>query len=322
MAAPDLEAVAQPQEKRAAREVAQRVFAEEFNGSKLEYKETGDRAPSFVVTPLGARVNRLFVTGVLTSNKPVGASGEMWHAEITDPTGVFHVFAGQYQPEAARALAELKPPCVVAVVGKSRIYSPKPELTYVSIRPESIRVVDAGERDAWIAETARFTLERLDCMRQATGLTPPRTADAVQALGYREDLADGAVRALAHYGTPEVQKWAGVLRDALEFLTPTGHERRQKVDAGFTVAASVQPGGAPVAVAQPAPVDEGASEVEEKVLALVEKHDDGKGAHWKDVVAEAAKAKIAEDQVEEALNGLMDKGLVYEPVLGRLKKAD
>lgn len=321
MAAPDLEAVAQPQEKRASREVAQRVFAEEYNRSTLEHKETGDRAPSFVITPLGARVNRLFLTGVLTSNRPIGAAGEMWHAEITDPTGVFHVFAGQYQPEAARALAELKPPCVVAVVGKSRLYSPEAGVVYASVRPESIRVVNATERDAWIAETARFTLERVDCMRQATALTPP-TPEGIAALGYREDLADGATRALAHYGTPDVQKWSGALRDALEFLTPTGAERRQKVDAGFTVATAVQPGGAAPAPAQPVPTDEGASEIEEKVLALVEKHDDGKGAHWKDVVAEAAKAKIGEDQVEEALNGLMDKGLVYEPVLGRLKKAD
>ncbi|HLE97895.1 MAG TPA: hypothetical protein VI997_11035, partial [Candidatus Thermoplasmatota archaeon] len=213
---------------RVAREVAQRLFAAEFNASKLEVRETGERAPAYLVSPLGARVNRLLVVGVLTSNETVGQTGEMWRAQVTDPTGVFSVFAGQYQPEAARALSELKPPVIVAVVGKSRVYSPEPGVIYTSIRPESITIVDVADRDQWIAETARFTLERIDCVREATVLTPPTVA-ALKDLGYREDLADGAVRALAHYGPADVPKWAATLRDAVEFLTPSGETRRKQV---------------------------------------------------------------------------------------------
>ena len=29
---------------------------------------------------------------------------------------------------------------------------------------------------------------------------------------------------------------------------------------------------------------------------------------------------MAREELEEAINGLLDKGLVYEPVLGRMKK--
>ena len=43
------------------REVAWRLFAGEYNESNFEVGGGGDRAPTYVVTPLGARVNRLFV---------------------------------------------------------------------------------------------------------------------------------------------------------------------------------------------------------------------------------------------------------------------
>ena len=38
------------------REVAWRVFAGEYNVSSLENTSSGDRMPSYVVTPLGAKI--------------------------------------------------------------------------------------------------------------------------------------------------------------------------------------------------------------------------------------------------------------------------
>jgi len=54
------------------REVAYRLFAAEFNDCSLSYAESDDeRAPNFVVTPTGLRVNRLFSVGVLTETEAV-----------------------------------------------------------------------------------------------------------------------------------------------------------------------------------------------------------------------------------------------------------
>ncbi|MGQ0535851.1 MAG: hypothetical protein ACT4PT_07245, partial [Methanobacteriota archaeon] len=106
------------------RETAWRVFSAEYNDATLEVSDEGERAPTYLVTPLGAKVNRLFFVGVLTANERIGESGDMWRAQVTDPTGVFHLYAGQYQPEAASVLADLTPPAIVAVSGKSRIYKP------------------------------------------------------------------------------------------------------------------------------------------------------------------------------------------------------
>src|SRR5438309_10816582 len=84
----------------------------------------GDRAPSYIVTPLGAKVNRVFVVGVITDVENVGSDIQpMWRARVSDPTGTFHIYAGQYQPAAAVTLSKLKPPIFGAIVGQGRIHS-------------------------------------------------------------------------------------------------------------------------------------------------------------------------------------------------------
>ncbi|MBM4237797.1 MAG: hypothetical protein FJ151_04860, partial [Euryarchaeota archaeon] len=126
-----------------SREVAWRVFAAEYNSSNLEVKGQEERAPSYVITPLGAMVNRLFVVGVVTDMENTGTDEEpLWRGRVTDPTGTFYVSAGQYQPEAAMAMSRIQPPAFLAVVGKSRTYSPEEGTLYVSVRPERLTVVD------------------------------------------------------------------------------------------------------------------------------------------------------------------------------------
>src|SRR5437870_13906706 len=109
------------------REVAWRLFASEYNDANLETEGTGERPPSYVVTPLGAKVNRVFVVGVITDVENVGTDGQpMWRARGSGPTGDFQAYAGQQQLEAAASPSKLKPPGIGASVGKSRIRPPQP----------------------------------------------------------------------------------------------------------------------------------------------------------------------------------------------------
>ena len=48
------------------RETAWRVFANELNTSTLEIKATEEKMPSYLVSPLGAKINRVLVAGTLT----------------------------------------------------------------------------------------------------------------------------------------------------------------------------------------------------------------------------------------------------------------
>ena len=145
-----------------SREVARRVFADEFNDAAFTFKESDDdRAPVYGLLPTGGKANRVFFVGTLTEKDDVGEDNEYWRGRIVDPTGTFFVYAGQYQPEAASALRELEPPAYVAVVGKPRTYETDDGSVNVSVRPESIQVVDAATRDRWVVETAERTLDRI-----------------------------------------------------------------------------------------------------------------------------------------------------------------
>ncbi|ADQ68423.1 hypothetical protein C499_01315 [Halogeometricum borinquense DSM 11551] len=145
------------------REVARRVFAEEFNDASYTFKESEDeRAPVYLLLPTGEKANRIFLVGTLTEKDDVGEDNEYWRGRIVDPTGTFFVYAGQYQPEAASMLRDLEPPAYVAVVGKPRTYETDDGNVNVSVRPESISVVDAATRDRWVVETAERTLERIE----------------------------------------------------------------------------------------------------------------------------------------------------------------
>ncbi|MFC6905602.1 DNA-binding protein [Halalkalicoccus tibetensis] len=145
------------------RELAQRVFASEFNDAGYTFKESDDeRAPLYALLPTGARANRVFIVGTLTEKSDVGEDSEYWQGRIVDPTGTFFVYAGQYQPEAANFLREAEPPAYVSIVGKPRTYETDEGDVNVSVRPESITEVDVGTRDRWVVETAERTIERIE----------------------------------------------------------------------------------------------------------------------------------------------------------------
>jgi RPA family protein len=145
------------------RKIARRVFAQEFNDASYTFKESDDdRAPVYVLLPTGARANRVFVVGTLTETEDVGEDSEYWQGRVVDPNGdPFFTYAGQYQPDAASMLRELDTPEYVAVVGKPRTYETDEGDVNVSIRPESISIVDEPTRDRWVVETAERTLDRI-----------------------------------------------------------------------------------------------------------------------------------------------------------------
>ncbi|KYH25381.1 hypothetical protein HAPAU_20510 [Halalkalicoccus paucihalophilus] len=151
------------------REIAHRLFATEFDAASLEYADSDEeRAPKYVITPTGARVNRLFVVGVLTEVERV--NDDVVRARVVDPTGAFVVYAGQYQPDALAFLERAEPPTFVAVTGKANTFQPEDsERVYTSVRPESIAEVDAETRDRWTVQAAAHTLGRIGEFAGALG---------------------------------------------------------------------------------------------------------------------------------------------------------
>lgn len=169
------------------RETAWRIFAGEFNDSNVEIKGEGEMAPSYVVTPLGAKVNRLFIVGVLTDVENISEGGDLVRSHISDPTGVFTLYSGQYQPGVTEALSNIDVPAFVAVIGKSRTYSPEEGTLYVSVRPEKIMEVNAEVRDRWILETCKSTKDRIEAVLEAMKMENSNTQD-LRKLGYIQGI--------------------------------------------------------------------------------------------------------------------------------------
>ncbi|AFD00604.1 Uncharacterized protein conserved in archaea [Methanocella conradii HZ254] len=277
------------------REVARRVFAREFNDSNLQQGESAERSANFIVTPSGVICNRVFVVGVLTEVESIGTGGQAMHrARVADPTGVFTVYAGEYQPSAALFLSSAKTPAYVAVVGKARVFNPERDTFYTSIRPEEINVVDEYVRNRWIYNTALFTLEAIKNMERAveSGL---RGAELERYMRPFTCDAAGIARALDHYPA---------IRDRMHAY------RKMVVDALSAI----------VDVAPPQKADASCDGMAMAAIeGLIKRLDRGGGVRYEALLEASFKLGYDEAMVEKTLNALMDAGRCYEPRIGILK---
>jgi len=146
------------------REPARRVFAAELRECRYQFKDGEDeKSPTFVLLPTGERSNRIFIVGTLTEKNRQGEQNVFYRGRVIDPTGTFFIMAGSYQPEAMQQLAKIETPAFVAVIGKASIYQKDPaSAPLVSVRVESITVVDKETRDLWVLDAAKHTLDRVD----------------------------------------------------------------------------------------------------------------------------------------------------------------
>ncbi|PAU84008.1 hypothetical protein CK500_06120 [Halorubrum salipaludis] len=213
-----------------AREVAHRLFAAEFDDASLSYSESDEeRAPNYVVSPTGARVNRLFVAGVLTEVERV--NDETRRGRVVDPSGAFVTYAGQYQPEAQTFLERAEPPAFVALTGKARTFEPEDsDRVFTSVRPESLNAVDADTRDRWVVSAAEATLDRLAVFAKAldSDLRGEELRAALESGGAPASLAAGIPKAIAHYDTSTayVEALRRLAVDALELIAGDRDEVR------------------------------------------------------------------------------------------------
>ena len=237
------------------REIARRVFAAEFRLADESIRVgAGERAPTYVISPGGAWMNRVFAVGVLTEQTDVSA-GEMIRARIADPTGAVVTYAGQYQPTAAARLDQATVGSMLALTGKARTYQPDDgDAVYTSIRPEAVTVVDAPTQEQWIVDTAVATLRRVDLVAALMAAAPPTVELA--ALASADGIDDqvlGAVAALQRYhpGLGFLEQLRVLAVEALEVVTG---DRDAVSDVSLAIGADA-PGLGEVPSAARSPVD-------------------------------------------------------------------
>ncbi len=151
------------------REPARRVFPGELRECRYQFKDGEDeKSPTFVLLPTGERSNRIFLVGTLTEKQRQGEQNIFYRGRVVDPTGTFFIMAGSYQPEAMQQLAKVEAPAFVAVIGKPNLYQKPDGSVLVSVRVESITVVDKDTRDLWVLDAAGRTLDRVDASKAGT----------------------------------------------------------------------------------------------------------------------------------------------------------
>ncbi len=300
------------------REVAWRVFAHEFNRSNLYTGEGTERTPNYIITPTGVKCNRLFIVGVVTEVENIGKDSNLWRARIADPTGVFTMYAGQYQPEAAIFLSELNVPAYVAVVGKARKYEPDEGSVYVSVRPEEINTADEKQRDRWVLDTAERTLERIGIIEDALKSGASDLKNHLIGKGTNPILADGMVRAIEHYKNSNeiIRELKAAIIHAVRTISSDGaalpevQENAKKEKTSETTERAI------------APQVESSPETEPKevLAAIMDKLDKGRGTAYSSILEAALSAGMDGESVESGIKELMAEGRCYEPKIGVLRK--
>lgn len=295
------------------RETAWRVFARELNASKIEVKPADEYSPAYILSPLGAQINRVFVVGVLTHVQNVGEEQQpLWRAKVADPSGIFYVSAGKFQPKAAQIISKLEPMTFVAVIGKARTYSPQPGTVYVSVRPELVVKVDPVIHNDWLVQVAESLKCRLDYYREASLLEEPN-AEKLKGLGVPEFLVEGILEALKKYDDTYVEeRFRNMLIDILAETLKNSPQGEFPTEGGL--GENEQDGQPPQS---PSPESE---EAQTQLMMLISRLAKEESKVKVDrIKSEGKQLKMNGELIDDALATLLDNGVIFEPEIGYIQ---
>ena len=304
----------------ALREAAWRVTSRELESSLEEEKGSGERAASYLLSPFGARMNRVLVVGTLSPAEAVGRdeAQAFWRARLADPIGAVAVTAGSFQPRAMAQLRAASSPRPALVVGKVHLYRGRDGVGYVSVRAEGVRSLSESEERGILADTVRQTLDRLDLVERI---------EKGVALTDAEARRDGIPAAWVRAAREALRRYPNVDRPAFRRELRAA-VRRIAGDSGPAVAPAPPPTVTVTRAppARPAPPPPTAQERAEESLFLdlldevAEVSVDGY-ADLKEVLFRIAARGLVSDRAETVLNRLEEEGVVEEPIVGKLRRA-
>ena len=292
---------------RHSRQSAIRLFAREYYESSLPDGGEGEFDPVFIITKLGAKVNRMLVAGVIEGlERRDTERGPMYQGSVRDPTGRHMWSVGSFQPELHSEMEELLARFesgdrfLMTCVGKSNHYQTEDGGFFVRMRLEDHAIIDRAAYAAWLIDAADHTMRRIDAWSKAKECADA-SPDTLREAGVPEDLHDGLLLALGHYPDwdPESYK-VGVLQalSAAEGRFVSFDE--DEADSTPEVAA------APQAEAS-GDSEEGAADIPETVLSLIKEKAGEDGLDYNSIVQGCAQRGINDEAaIENAIDKLRD----------------
>ena len=306
---------------RIRRQPALPLLASEFGESTLHQQGSGEYDPLFLITKLGAKVNRVIVAGLLERLEPreTANGATIWQGQIRDPSGTHYFSVGDYAPESMRELTvqlssriDDGEVIMLMMTAKARYFQTDEGAVYTSLRPEEAAVISRTVYREWLVRAAKGMLTRIDAHEKS--INSEKSIDSLAKAGVPENLIEGLLLAGEHYGEIDTESY------------------RLNILQTLDIAEDKEVSTTPVVQAQKSlVVEESQSEDKESakenqdgdinsaILDLVKRLDKGEGVDFDTVLNNASARGYDRDAAEAALDELSEDGEIHEPRFGWFK---
>ena len=302
------------QTPRVGRQSAIRIFANEYRDASLPEEGSGEYDPSFIITKIGAKINRALVCGVIDRvERREGENGPNYSGHIRDPTGTHLFNVASFQPELHPDFEELMARYetgdrfLLALVGKARWFETEDGGKFTSLRAEEFSIIDKECYTNWLVQTADATLRRIDA--HSSSLESDLNPAALEAAGVPSDLVDGLILARGHYGDFDSEAYQVGVLQALSIATGRTNVIETEAEDAPTLEQSTTDAPTPQAPSEP-------SDAVETIIEIIRSRDTGQGVDYNDIVAALVNAGHSREDAEDAIDSARDQGEVMEPRFG------
>ena len=309
---------------RFGRQSAIRIFAQEYSDSNLPLEGVGEYAPSFIITKLGAKVNRALFGGVIDRfERREGDNGPTYSGHLRDATGGVHRFQiAPFQPElhadAEELLARFESGdrFLMMMIGRARWFESDDGGIFTSFRAEEFTTVERSVYVNWLVEASAATLRRLDAYNLS--LESENTNESLKSAGVPVDLIEGMILAKNHYSSFDPENYKVGVLQSLSMALSSNSEIEQIITS--TEESTV------LEVLENSPQMENdavksdskpTGDVDDVILNVIRSSSNPDGMPYDSIVLACVEAGFSRESSEDAIEDLRDiKCEIIEPRFG------
>ena len=305
--------------RRARRQPAWHMLASEFGDSTLHQQGAGEFDPLFVITKLGAKVNRVVVAGLLERLEPRETSNgaTIWQGQLRDPSGLHYFSVGDYAPESMRELTvqlssriDDGETVMLIMTAKARYFQSEEGAVYTSLRPEEAAVITRSNYREWLVKAAEGMLNRIDAHEKSSSLE--KNLQSLTSAGIAENLREGILLANEHYGEIDLETYRLNIMQTLDIA-------EDRMPSPSAPRAESPQSSLEVTDEAPESTASGDTDLKKVMLDLIARLDQGEGVDFDTLLSNAAARGHDRDAAESSLDDLSEEGTVHEPRFGWFK---
>jgi RPA family protein len=309
---------------RFGRQSAIRIFAQEYSDSNLPLEGVGEYAPSFIITKLGAKVNRALFGGVIDRfERREGDNGPTYSGHLRDATGGVHRFQiAPFQPElhadAEELLARFESGdrFLMMMIGRARWFESDDGGIFTSFRAEEFTTVERSVYVNWLVEASAATLRRLDAYNLS--LESENTNESLKSAGVPADLIEGMILAKNHYSSFDPENYKVGVLQSLSMALSSNSEIEQIITSTeeSTVLEALE--NSPQMENDAVKSDsKPTGDVDDVILNVIRSSSNPDGMPYDSIVLACVEAGFSRESSEDAIEDLRDiKCEIIEPRFG------